>query len=62
MPHVLPSLIKGKPLGLYIVTLEHSLGALLAHENAEVKESAVYYLSQMVLGPKDKYSPIEKVC
>ena len=36
----------GKPLILYIAVQECSLRALLAQENEENKESALYYLSR----------------
>ena len=35
----------GKPLVLYIVAQEQSLGAFLAQKNEEKKEKALYYLS-----------------
>lgn len=44
MPHVLASPEKEKAL-VYITALEHSVGAFLAHEIAEPKESVLYYLS-----------------
>ncbi|RVW89464.1 Retrovirus-related Pol polyprotein from transposon 17.6 [Vitis vinifera] len=54
--------IAGKPLILYIATQECSLGTLLAQENEENKEMALYYLSQTLTGPELNYSPIEKTC
>ena len=52
----------GKPLILYIAAQERSLGALLAQENEENKEKALYYLSRTLTGPELNYSPIEKTC
>lgn len=46
-PPILSSPIKGKPLMLYITALKSSLGALLAQENKEGKENALYYLSEL---------------
>lgn len=43
-PLVLASPVKAKHLVLYISLLERSLGALVAQENAERKENALYYL------------------
>ena len=54
--------IIGKSLILYVVALERSLGALLAQNNEEGKENALYYLSRTLVGAKHNYSPLEKVC
>ncbi|KAL6291692.1 hypothetical protein ACE6H2_009202 [Prunus campanulata] len=61
-PPVLMAPIKGKPLILYIAALEHSLGAMLAQENEDGKENALYYLSRTLVGAEQNYTPIEKVC
>ncbi|KAI5347393.1 hypothetical protein L3X38_015272 [Prunus dulcis] len=61
-PPVLIAPIKGKPLILYIAALERSLGAMLAQENEEGKENALYYLSRTLVGAEQNYTPIEKVC
>ena len=44
-PPVLGAPIPRKPLVLYIVAQEKSLGALMAQENEKGKERALYYLS-----------------
>lgn len=54
--------MKGKPLILYIAACEHALGALLAQENEQGKENALYYLSRRFINAEYNYSPIEKVC
>ncbi|XP_020084900.1 uncharacterized protein LOC109707778 [Ananas comosus] len=61
-PPVLAAPIHGRPLILYTAALEGSLGALLAQNNEEGKESALYYLSRMLVGAENSYSPIEKHC
>ncbi|XP_060200598.1 uncharacterized protein LOC132628857 [Lycium barbarum] len=61
-PPVLVAPIPGKPLILYIATQERSVGALLAQENDERKENALYYLSRMMTPNEINYSPIEKLC
>ena len=61
-PPVLMAPIKGKPLILYIAALERSLGAMLAQNNDEGKENALYYLSRTLVGAEHNYSPIEKMC
>ena len=47
---------------LYIAAQERSVGALLAQENSEGKENALYYLSRMMTPNELNYSPIEKLC
>ena len=54
--------VQGKPLILYIAAQDRSLGALLAQENEEGKERAIYYLSRCLTEIELKYSPIEKMC
>ena len=61
-PPVLGAPIPRKPLVLYIVAQEKSLGALMAQENEKGKERALYYLSQTLNGAELNYSPIEKMC
>ena len=61
-PPVLRAPILGKPLILYITALDRSLGALLAQNNEEGKEVALYYLSRTLVGAEQNYPPIEKVC
>ena len=61
-PPMLGASILGKPLRLYIVAQEKSLGALCVQENEEGKEVALCYLSRTLVGAKLKYSPIEKMC
>ena len=60
-PPVLAAPIPGKPLILYIAAQERSVGALLAQENSEGKENALYYLSRTMTPNEINYSPIEKL-
>ncbi|KAL0361043.1 UNVERIFIED_CONTAM: Transposon Tf2-12 polyprotein [Sesamum radiatum] len=61
-PPVLGAPTLGKPLILYIAAQERSIGALMAQENKEGKEKALYYLSRTLTENELKYSPVEKVC
>lgn len=61
-PPILAAPILGKPLILYTAALEESLGALLAQDNADGKENALYYISRRLIGAELKYLPIEKQC
>ncbi|XP_070026442.1 uncharacterized protein [Nicotiana sylvestris] len=61
-PPVLAAPILGKPLILYILAQERSVGALLAQKNSEEKENSLYYLSKMMTPNDLNYSPIKKLC
>ena len=54
--------IFGKPLILYISATETSLGILLAQEDNNNKEWAIYYLSRTLISYEMNYSIIEKAC
>ncbi|XP_058211507.1 uncharacterized protein LOC131323676 [Rhododendron vialii] len=54
--------IKNKPLKLYISAAENSIGCLLAQDNEQGKEQAVYYLSRLLTSCERRYTPIEKFC
>jgi RNase H-like domain found in reverse transcriptase/Reverse transcriptase (RNA-dependent DNA polymerase) len=59
-PSVLATPIPGNELILYITALDKFLGALLAQENQDDNQNAMYYLSRMMVGAEHGYSPIEK--
>ncbi|CAL8993162.1 unnamed protein product [Prunus brigantina] len=61
-PPVLIPPKRGRPLKLCISATENSIGSLLAKDNDEKKEQAVYYLSRILTATKRKYSPVEKLC
>jgi RNase H-like domain found in reverse transcriptase len=61
-PPVLAVPILGKELILYTTALDGSLGTLLAQENQNGNQNALYYLSRMMVGAEHGYSPIEKHC
>ncbi|KAA0042174.1 gypsy-like retrotransposase [Cucumis melo var. makuwa] len=61
-PPVLGASVPGKPLILYIVAQERSLGALLANEKEKGKERALYYLSRTLVRAEVNYFSIEKMC
>src|SRR5205809_1401620 len=54
--------VAGKPFLLYVRSMDHSLGALLAQHNDEGYEQAIYYLSRTLLGAEHRYRPVEKEC
>ena len=47
---------------IYIRAMDHSLGALLAQNNDQGHEQAIYYLSRTMIGAEHRYNPIEKEC
>ena len=47
---------------LYTKALDHFLGTMLAQNNDDGKEVALYYLSRMLVGVEHKYKPVEKEC
>ncbi|KAL0444617.1 UNVERIFIED_CONTAM: Transposon Tf2-12 polyprotein [Sesamum latifolium] len=58
---VLVAPVHGRPLILYVVAQERSVGILLAQKNDKGKENALYYLSRTMTPNELKYSPIEKL-
>ena len=61
-PPILMAPIQGRTLILYTASLEQSLGAMLAQNNDEGKENALYYISRTMVGAERNYSAMEKVC
>lgn len=61
-PPILMPPIYRKPLILYISAIETSLGILLAQEDNDNKERAIYYLIRTPISYKMNYSIIKKAC
>jgi hypothetical protein len=53
---------KGKPLKLYISATQESIGSLLAQDNEDGHEQAVFYLSRIMNPTECRYSIVEKLC
>ena len=47
---------------MYVRAMDHSLGALLAQNDDQGQEQAIYYLSRTMIGAEYRYNPIEKEC
>ena len=60
-PRVMISLQKGKPLLLYLTSTAKSIGALLAQE-IDGTEQPIYYISRIMHGAEQRYSPVERHC
>ena len=54
--------IPRKPLLLYISMTKYSLGGLLAQQDHDGKEKAIYYISQTLVSYEVNYSSIERAC
>ena len=62
-PPILVSPTPGRPLLLYLSTMQHSMGAVLGqHDESSRKEHAIYYLSKKFNDCEARYSIIEKTC
>jgi ribonuclease HI len=53
---------EGKPLKLYISATQESIGNLLAQDNENGHEQAVFYLSRILNPTECRYSTVEKLC
>ncbi|KAM1224306.1 hypothetical protein ACFX2G_044185 [Malus domestica] len=61
-PPVLVPPRRGKPLKLYILAAEESIGCLLTQDNDAGREQAIFYLSRNLNQPETNYSAVEKLC
>lgn len=59
-PKVLMPPILGKSLILYILSIDSSLGVLLAQSDETGKEWAIYYISQTLVSYEMNYTSFEK--
>ena len=61
-PPILVPSKHGKPLLLYLSIIEDAVGSMLAQEDDDKNERAVYYLSKRFHDYETRYTPIEKSC
>jgi len=61
-PPVLAAPVSEKPFLIYVRAMDHSLRALLAQNNDQEYEQAIYYLSRTMIGAEHRYNPVEKEC
>jgi len=61
-PTVLTTPVLEKSFLIYIQAMDHSLGTLLAQNNDQGYEQAIYYLSRTMVRVEHQYKPIEKEC
>ena len=54
--------VSGRPLKLYISASNETIGSMLAQEDENKVERAVYYLSRVLNEAERRYSAIEKLC
>ena len=51
-----------KPMRLYISSSELTIGSMLAQEDDNGVERAIYYLSRVLNDAETRYNAIEKLC
>ena len=61
-PPVLTAPVSGKPFLIYVRVMDHFLRALLAQNNDQGYEQAIYYLSRTMIEAEHRYNLIEKEC
>ncbi|RDX82977.1 Retrovirus-related Pol polyprotein, partial [Mucuna pruriens] len=59
---VLVSVVLGKPLILYLLVLEESMGCILGQRGASRKEQVIYYLSKKFMDCEQRYPALERTC
>jgi len=61
-PLILSPLLKDRRMKLYIATSECTKGSMLAQEDENGVERAIYYLSRVLNDVETRYHPSEKLC
>jgi hypothetical protein len=61
-PPILSPLLKNKNMKLYIAASECTIGSMLAQEDENGVERAIYYLSRVLNDAEIRYHPSEKLC
>nr|KYP45379.1 Transposon Ty3-I Gag-Pol polyprotein [Cajanus cajan] len=61
-PPVVAPPSKGKQLKLYISANDSTIAGMLAQDDDNGVERVIYYLSRMLVGAENRYTPLEKLC
>ena len=61
-PPILSPPLKNRVMKLYILASEFTIGSMLAQEDENGVERAIYYLSRVLNDAETRYHPIEKLC
>jgi len=61
-PPILSPLLKNRGMKLYIAASEFTIGSMLAQEDENGVERAIYYLSRVLNDAETRYRPSEKLC
>ena len=62
-PHIFLPPIEGRPLIMYLIVLDNSMGCILGHQDETGrKEYAIYYLSKKFTDCESQYTLLEKKC
>ena len=61
-PPILSPMLKDKSMKLYIAASECTIGSMLAQEDENGIERAIYYLSRVLNDTETRYHPFQKLC
>jgi len=61
-PHILSPPLKNRVMKLYIAASEFTIGSMLAQEDENGVERAIYYLNKVLNDAETRYHPIENLC
>ena len=62
-PLILSPPVEGRPLIIYLIVLEESMGCLIGQQDESgKKEFAIYYLSKKFTDCETQYTMLEKTC
>ena len=61
-PPIISPLLKDNGMKLFIAASECTIGSMLAHEDENSVERAIYYLSRVLSDTETRYHPSEKLC
>ena len=61
-PPFLAAQVSEKPFLIYVRAMDHSWGALLAQNNDQGHDKAIYYLSRTMIRVEHCNNPVEKKC
>jgi len=61
-PYILSPPLKNRIMKLYISASEFTIGSMLAQEDENGVERAIYYLTKVLNDAERRYHPIEKLC
>ncbi|RDX91780.1 Retrovirus-related Pol polyprotein, partial [Mucuna pruriens] len=61
-PPILVFAVQGRPLILYLIVLDESMGSMLGQQDEVGKEQVIYYLSKKFTDCEKRYPALERTC